>query len=573
MKRFSTSYTAYLRFSEFTIQCLHATVPHLNEQDQRLPADRPYTNGYFVDLVAQIRQYAAMMAANRERIQARLGSKMTESEKPQHPSTDRLTLEGGISKTGQPAELVMHREGKAISLRTGLPFSESSVFKVPSIKRTLSNSSDKEGVERSMARRKKDAPPMDINQKCSSCDKVFKRPCDLTKHEKTHSRPWKCTDSSCKYFEVGWPTEKERDRHINDKHSTTPELYTCIFHPCTYQSKRESNCKQHMEKAHGWEYKRSKQNGKPGSSRKATPRASTSATPNSNSIDISTPVTGPSVSPFELPVMYPQNEVLSLGESSAQIGCEDFQLFPDGQDQVTDIHNLRSFPTASAFEGFGDEMEINDLNELSPTTLLDVNHRASLGLSLVDPLTVPPMIFDNSPLAPTEASLNFDADWKGFETPNFEEDHRMMNMQLLTPAQSEPVDVTNFFSRDHSISMPSPLPHEEPPAYSLSPTGKGNLMLYSPPSDFMDEGLADMYDCGYQGKDETDFTLYDDRVSSGAAAAAIDMSNVSSWSAMPDSSQMFPAVPSQEQQGFSASSWAAQHSLPDSAELAAELEM
>ena len=35
-------------------------------------------------------------------------------------------------------------------------------------------------VERSMARRKKGAPPMNINKKCMHCDKVFMRPCDLT---------------------------------------------------------------------------------------------------------------------------------------------------------------------------------------------------------------------------------------------------------------------------------------------------------------------------------------------------------------------------------------------------------
>ncbi len=94
------------------------------------------------------------------------------------------------------------------------------------------------------------------------CDKEFKRPCDLTKHEKTHSRPWKCSVESCKYHQYGWPTEKEMDRHHNDKHSAAPPLYECRFKPCPYRSKRESNCKQHMEKAHGWTYVRSKNNGK-----------------------------------------------------------------------------------------------------------------------------------------------------------------------------------------------------------------------------------------------------------------------------------------------------------------------
>lgn len=117
-------------------------------------------------------------------------------------------------------------------------------------------------VERSMARRKKNEPPMDINKKCSHCDKVFKRPCDFTKHEKTHSRPWKCSQPDCKFYAIGWPTEKERDRHVNDRHSANPAEYHCNFPPCTYTSKRESNCKQHMEKAHGWQYVRSKNNGR-----------------------------------------------------------------------------------------------------------------------------------------------------------------------------------------------------------------------------------------------------------------------------------------------------------------------
>ena len=97
---------------------------------------------------------------------------------------------------------------------------------------------------------------------CRDCHKKFRRPCDLTKHEKSHSRPWKCHEEKCKYHDLGWPTEKERDRHVADKHSSEPTQFKCLYPPCTYASKRESNCKQHMEKAHGWEYVRSKSNGR-----------------------------------------------------------------------------------------------------------------------------------------------------------------------------------------------------------------------------------------------------------------------------------------------------------------------
>ena len=41
-----------------------------------------------------------------------------------------------------------------------------------------------------------------------------------------------------------------------------PILYHCQYPPCQYKSKRSSNCKQHMEKAHGWSYDSAKQEGK-----------------------------------------------------------------------------------------------------------------------------------------------------------------------------------------------------------------------------------------------------------------------------------------------------------------------
>ena len=67
LKKWSSSKASYLDFCETSIQCIHTTVDHLSERDQRRPADRPYTNGYFLDLVEQVRQYAAMMAASRAR--------------------------------------------------------------------------------------------------------------------------------------------------------------------------------------------------------------------------------------------------------------------------------------------------------------------------------------------------------------------------------------------------------------------------------------------------------------------------------------------------------------------------
>jgi uncharacterized C2H2 Zn-finger protein len=61
---------------------------------------------------------------------------------------------------------------------------------------------------------------------------------------------------------MGWPTLKELERHINDKHSDAPETYPCLYNGCPYKSKRDSNRKQHMEKVHGWVYNRSKSNGR-----------------------------------------------------------------------------------------------------------------------------------------------------------------------------------------------------------------------------------------------------------------------------------------------------------------------
>jgi len=82
---YSRSPSKYLHFCERAIRVLHTTVTTLHESDQRAPADRPYTQGYFfdlveqvclerlqrstanIDLIMQIRRYATILAATRER--------------------------------------------------------------------------------------------------------------------------------------------------------------------------------------------------------------------------------------------------------------------------------------------------------------------------------------------------------------------------------------------------------------------------------------------------------------------------------------------------------------------------
>ncbi|RCI15673.1 hypothetical protein L249_3528 [Ophiocordyceps polyrhachis-furcata BCC 54312] len=270
--------TLYLKFCMFSIRCIQATVEQLLDHEQIRPGDRPYNNGYFIDLKEQIHEYGRQLHAARE---AGTSSDMNLD------SNDEVKLFGGVAENGRPAELIrVRKDGTAISMATGKPV-DTTMSSSQSKRSLAEQQEDEEEIMRSMARRKKNASLEELAPKrCSElgCHKVFKRPCDLTKHEKTHSRPWKCPVPTCKYHEFGWPTEKEMDRHVNDKHSNAPAMYECMYANCPYKSKRESNCKQHMEKAHGWHYVRSKTNGKkspskPASSVQQTPPLGSASTP------------------------------------------------------------------------------------------------------------------------------------------------------------------------------------------------------------------------------------------------------------------------------------------------------
>jgi hypothetical protein len=289
-QRLVISHTLYRSFGEFSIQLVLDTFHHLSESEQRRASDRPYDNGYFLDLVQQVGRLAAQVGATRRARSGQVAETADNDEmdyypyvtivKPSvtlispHHRDDEVTLEGGLSETGRPAELVRWKNGEGVSLRTNQRYEAQ-----PLIKRQRSSESLNDDAERSMARRKKNAEPRTTELRCSdrSCDKIFNRKCDLAKHEKTHSRPFKCPEKTCKYHDQGLPTEKERDRHVNDKHSANPRYYQCKY--CPFKTKRDSNCKQHMEKKHGWTYERVKGTSKSTKTPQQTPQTPSMSTP------------------------------------------------------------------------------------------------------------------------------------------------------------------------------------------------------------------------------------------------------------------------------------------------------
>jgi uncharacterized C2H2 Zn-finger protein len=464
---FSTTPTSYLRFCERSIQLLHATVDCLSEQDQCLPSDRPYTNNYFLDLVEQIRRYAAIMAATRQK--EANGEELDEMD---YSPDEKMTLRGGLSKNGRPAELVREKNGKVIPLKEGSSFFDDA-GNPSSAKRALSDDeTDDDGVKRSMARRRKSEKPGDVMHVCRDCKKEFKRPCDLTKHEKTHSRPWKCTEEKCKYYELGWPTEKERDRHVNDKHSAAPPQYKCLYPPCTYASKRESNCKQHMEKAHGWEYVRSKSNGR----KKATTSSSTHPSP-------ATPLT-PSF----------------LGTPRSSLATPMTPFIPSPSMPLIDFDY--GFNFANSGMNFQSVQQQEDYRRDSVTTDGSILTYSS-GHSPIEPTS-----FEDA-VTPEDAVINHNDIFNGCFNPSYNDttfqQQQQQQQQQPTPALSTGFDTydTMDFPRFSVPAAAAPgsshIPH-------LSPTGQPDVTLV--PSQMpIDEGFEDELNFG--GRPTGDFMLFD----------------------------------------------------------------
>ncbi|RFU33601.1 hypothetical protein B7463_g2742, partial [Scytalidium lignicola] len=544
----------YLDFCLTSIRCIQATVEFLSEREQTRPHDRPYTNGYFVDLVDQIKQYALQVKAAKEK-EAK-GETLGENDpepyvtfvpsflsfycrpglggddddaaaapfsqplslsqdqeqgrkqhgqvsgglRPQHrPSvtieqlqkiftkllhyrTDEVKLHGGYSKNGRPAQLVrVKKNGKAISVVTGeaidLEEDDDDSKSVIQMKRSLSQEAeDDEAIMRSMARRKRSASASELAPKrCREpgCDREFKRPCDLTKHEKTHSRPWKCPVETCHYHEYGWPTEKEMGRHHNDKHSSSPALYECHFKPCPYRSKRESNCKQHMEKAHGWTYIRSKNNGKNktkgGQEPNAlpTPQTSTIRTPSSEGNTITTPVE----QNYDL-VSY-NDGIMFEATHNSDIG------FPE-YNQNIDFDLFNPAPSLQI--------------DLSPTS--DMNQSLYSSSNNTSPYEMAANTFD---LQPYQEFTSNNVDFSLFGE---NEDLYSANVQLPTPSHELFQRMGSYEQQPGVMSYnpkADPMPH-------ISPVGHGNTMLYTPTS--LREVDEDFEDFAPQNQLGADFQLF-----------------------------------------------------------------
>ncbi|TDZ74348.1 Zinc finger transcription factor ace1 [Colletotrichum trifolii] len=446
----------YLEFCLTSIRCIQATVEFFSDREQTRPSDRPYTNGYFIDLVDQLNQYAVQLAAAKE------------SDKMDVDPTDEIKLYGGINENGRPAELVrVRKDGKYISMATGLEVDMDETNNPVKIKRSMSEEQeDAEEILRSMARRKKNASPEELApKKCREpgCNKEFKRPCDLTKHEKTHSRPWKCPVPTCKYHEYGWPTEKEMDRHHNDKHSSAPPMYHCKFEPCPYKSKRESNCKQHMEKAHGWQYVRTKTNGKKESSKAgsvvhATPQLNHMPTPSTSSAP-----TPPPPMDHTLPFNFndPPLPMHPIGPIGGDFGHIDGVEFPS---YISDEELEQVFNGQPGQPTFEPHLELSMSPSDSHTPSSDMSYEQYNFQEGVD-FTVQEDIYGARAQLPTPDRAIF-ADKMNMHFPIYQP-HVPLCQPQIAPAQ--------------------PLTH-------ISPIGQGNAMLYTPNSlAEVDEGFEDTF--------------------------------------------------------------------------------
>jgi hypothetical protein len=460
-QRLAISHTLYRSFGEFSIQLVLDTFHHLSESEQRRASDRPYDNGYFLDLVQQVGRLAAQVGATR-RARSGQGPETAGNDemdcypyvpivKPSvtlispHHRDDEVTLEGGLSETGQPAELVRWKNGQGVSLRTNERYEVQ-----PLIKRQRSNESLNDDAERSMARRKKNAEPRITELRCSdrSCDKIFNRKCDLAKHEKTHSRPFKCPEKTCKYHDQGLPTEKERERHVNDKHSANPRYYQCKY--CPFKTKRDSNCKQHMEKKHGWTYERVKGTSKSTRTPQQTPQTPSMSTPSASDDWGNTSIYGSDGGSNFTPYTMPLDD------------------FADNMQPPANPYHASLFPTNPQPRGGPQIYDSPELDFNSSPYGPGCSASVAGSMDLTSPYSHNQSYFDNS-MPPQHTAGH------GFNVTPLDPLHIDINYQRAFPGGLPTLSSHSLQpqSRNPSISDISPMVGGEEPFHAAPPNGHG----------------------------------------------------------------------------------------------------
>lgn len=247
-----------------------------------------------------------------------------------------------------------------------------------------------------------------------------------------------------------------------------------------------------MEKAHGWAYVRSKNNGKTSKKPKnlKTPPTPLITTPGSCIFDASSPEYGETSTSYD---RYGEHGV-SPSVNGSTMGSED-----SGPLSATET----PFATFGPFNpNFSWNESYNGITPAGPSEYTPSVHGLSWdGESMLTNGATNPSSFETS-LTPTDQDPLFgdNFDWSNM-------DYTSMNIQLVTPASSIETRCLDAFSRNPSISL------EEPPSGqipSLSPGAQGNVMLYSPYSNnerSVDEGYEEF--TTDVGKPANDFALFD----------------------------------------------------------------
>lgn len=285
---------------------------------------------------------------------------------------------------------------------------------------------------------------------------------------------------------------------MNDKHSVAPSMFRCHFHPCPYESKRESNCKQHMEKAHGWVYVRSKNNGKVGKELfiEKPPLTPQLSTPGSNIFSVPTPDFSDGANYYD--TTSESLVVPSSFEPAPTLGATARYTVEDSSASFNDMFGPMEagFP----FDEQPVEYHSNGITEYSAGP-----HQSTWTSAANSGPSSAAIYHDQLPEDESLFGTNFD--WS-----NMDHDLTTMNLQLITPAPSIEHRPLEAFSRNPSISQECGFSLKEQHS-SFSPGAQGDAMLYSPYSMqsnevSVDEGYSDYAD-ELMSKPKRDFSLFD----------------------------------------------------------------